>query len=89
MLIPILGWLLFGLLIGAIARALYPGRQSIGLLATMLLGIAGSFVGGFIAYWIVGGSMFQASGWIGSILGAVAIISLAYAGKGKLSSKAM
>lgn len=85
MLIPILGWMLFGLIVGAIARALYPGRQSIGLLGTMLLGIAGSFLGGFIAYWIIGGAMFQASGWIGSIVGAVAIIALAYAGKERSS----
>ena len=76
MLIPIIGWLCFGLLIGAIARLIVPGRQDIGLLRTMLLGIVGSFVGGFFAYLLFGGSAFQAAGWIGSIVGAVAVLAI-------------
>ncbi len=76
MLVPILGWMLFGLIIGAIARAIYPGPQSMGLLRTMLLGIAGSFLGGLAGYFLQGGTMFQASGWIGSLLGAIALIAI-------------
>ncbi|HKO01984.1 MAG TPA: GlsB/YeaQ/YmgE family stress response membrane protein, partial [Thermoanaerobaculia bacterium] len=45
----ILGWLLFGLIVGAIAKFLMPGRDPGGWIVTILLGIAGSFVGGFIA----------------------------------------
>lgn len=78
MLIPILGWMLFGLFVGLIARAVYPGTQHLGLFRTMLLGIAGSFVGGFIGYFITGGTMLQASGWIGSILGAVVLLAITF-----------
>ena len=77
MLIPLISWILFGLIIGAIARFVYPGRQDIGLLHTTLLGIAGSFVGGAIGYLLFGGTLLQASGWIGSILGAVLVLAIA------------
>ncbi|QDV64067.1 GlsB/YeaQ/YmgE family stress response membrane protein [Crateriforma conspicua] len=77
MLVPILGWILFGLIIGAIARLVVPGRQDIGMLRTMLLGIVGSFVGGFGGWLLFGGSPLQASGWIGSILGAVVVLLIA------------
>ncbi|PHQ32923.1 GlsB/YeaQ/YmgE family stress response membrane protein [Rhodopirellula bahusiensis] len=77
MLIPIIGWIVFGLIVGAIARLIYPGRQDLGLIKTTLLGVVGSFVGGFIAYLLFGGSAMQASGWIGSIVGAVAVLAIA------------
>ncbi len=76
MLIPIIGWMISGLIIGLIARALVPGRQAIGLLRTMLLGIVGSFIGGFAGFLIMGGEPLQASGWIGSIIGAVVLLVL-------------
>jgi uncharacterized membrane protein YeaQ/YmgE (transglycosylase-associated protein family) len=44
----ILGWMLFGLVIGAIAKLLMPGRDPGGIIITMLLGIVGAVVGGFI-----------------------------------------
>ncbi len=62
MLIPILGWIVFGLLIAALARANYSGRQDIGLIRTTLLGVAGSFVGGFVGFLLFGGSPMQAAG---------------------------
>lgn len=77
MLIPIFGWILFGLIVGAIARFVYPGRQDIGLLRTTLLGVVGSFVGGFVGWLIFGGSALQASGWIGSIVGSVLVLAIA------------
>ena len=76
MLIPIIGWMISGLIIGLIARALVPGRQAIGLLRTMLLGIVGSFIGGFAGFLLMGGEPLQASGWIGSIIGAVILLVL-------------
>jgi len=82
MLIPIIGWMLFGLIIGALARAIYPGPQPMGLFRTMLLGIAGSFIGGFIGYFIQGGAMIQASGWIGSLIGAIILIAIVYRRRG-------
>jgi uncharacterized membrane protein YeaQ/YmgE (transglycosylase-associated protein family) len=72
-----IGWILFGLVVGAIARFAYPGRQDMSLLKTMLLGIAGSFVGGLIGWTIVGGSILQSSGWLGSIVGAVLVLAFA------------
>ena len=80
-LIALIGWALFGLIAGAVARLLVPGRQAIGLGMTMLLGIAGSFLGGFIGWLLIGdgGDPLQASGWIMSIIGAVVLL-LAYVG---------
>jgi uncharacterized membrane protein YeaQ/YmgE (transglycosylase-associated protein family) len=45
----ILSWVLWGLVVGAIARLLRPGRQDIGIVWTIVLGVAGSLIGGFIA----------------------------------------
>ncbi len=73
-LLEILGMMLFGLVAGAIARMLVPGRQAMGMLATMLLGIAGSFFGGFLAFLIWGGEAFRTVGWIGSIFGAILLL---------------
>ena len=72
----ILGWLVFGLVAGAIARLLTPGRQPLGLIMTSLLGIGGSFVGGAIGNAIHGNPLTVAtpSGWLGSILGSVLIL---------------
>jgi uncharacterized membrane protein YeaQ/YmgE (transglycosylase-associated protein family) len=68
----IIGWLLFGLVVGAIAKFLMPGRDPGGWIVTILLGIAGSFVGGFLASML--GHNEQSAGWIGSIIGAVALL---------------
>lgn len=74
MILTILGWILFGLVVGFIARALVPGKDNIGILATILLGIAGSVIGGLIASLFTGFNGFQPFSWIGSII--VAIILL-------------
>ncbi len=73
----ILGWCLFGLIAGAIARFLIPGRQPMGIIMTMVLGIVGSLVGGFIGYLVMGDrDPWAGSGWIMSILGAVLVLGL-------------
>lgn len=69
----ILGWLLFGLIVGAIAKMLMPGRDPGGWVVTILLGIAGSFVGGFLAQAILGRND-NTAGWIGSIIGAMVLL---------------
>lgn len=71
----IVGWFFFGLIIGAIARLLVPGRDPMGLLGTMLVGVAGSFVGGFLTqlFWGLDGE-FQPASWIGSIVGGVLVV---------------
>ncbi|MEO8380035.1 MAG: GlsB/YeaQ/YmgE family stress response membrane protein [Acidobacteriota bacterium] len=68
-----LGWILFGLVVGAIAKFLMPGRDPGGWIVTILLGIAGSFVGGFLATTIMGRDS-QTAGWIGSIIGAMVLL---------------
>lgn len=72
----ILGWIVFGLVVGVIARFIMPGRQAMGMLMTILLGIAGSFFGGLLASLVRGGemSLSQPSGWIGSIVGAFLLL---------------
>jgi uncharacterized membrane protein YeaQ/YmgE (transglycosylase-associated protein family) len=72
----IISWAIFGLIVGAIARLLYPGRQAMGLLATMCLGIVGSLVGGFISWAIFGApdGPFHGSGWIMSIVGGLIVV---------------
>ncbi len=73
-----LGWIVFGLIIGLIARTIMPGAQSMGLVLTALLGIAGSFVGGWLGTFLSGAGgqpdMHQAAGWIGSIIGALILL---------------
>ena len=73
----IIGWIVFGLVAGAIARLLMPGRQPMGIILTIVLGIIGSFVGGAIGNALGGeGSIMDPtpSGWIGSIVGAFLIL---------------
>ena len=77
LLLAILGWCLFGLVAGAIARLLIPGRQPMGILLTIVLGIIGSLVGGFVGYLLMGGTdPFEPAGWIMSIIGAVVVLGL-------------
>jgi uncharacterized membrane protein YeaQ/YmgE (transglycosylase-associated protein family) len=67
--------LVFGAIAGYLARLLVPGPDPMGFFATVLLGIVGSFIGGAIGYYLFeedsGEGAFQASGIIGSIVGAV------------------
>jgi uncharacterized membrane protein YeaQ/YmgE (transglycosylase-associated protein family) len=69
----------FGLIVGLIARAIMPGTQKMGLLATMLLGIVGSFIGGFIGALLTRSRVmdFNTAGLIGSIIGALIALALA------------
>ena len=67
--------IIVGLIAGAIARLLVPGRQNLSILGTIVLGIVGSFIGGFLGYLLFHkdgqDGFFQPSGLIGSIIGAV------------------
>ena len=71
-------FIVFGFVVGLIARAIMPGRQSMGLLMTTGLGIAGSFLGGFIASLVTERRVtdLHTAGIIGSILGALALLAL-------------
>lgn len=69
----IISWIVFGLIIGVIARFLMPGQQPLGWVKTIGLGIVGSFLGGSIGSLLTSGSenLVQPGGWIMSIVGAV------------------
>jgi uncharacterized membrane protein YeaQ/YmgE (transglycosylase-associated protein family) len=73
-------FILFGLVVGVIARFLMPGRQPMGFIMTAILGIAGSFVGSFIGGMIKGGGeemeVSDPYNWIGAILGSLLLLFL-------------
>ena len=72
--------LVIGLIVGLIARLLVPGRDNIGLVGTIVLGIVGSFVGGFLTelveYHTIETHHFKTAGILGSIIGAVVLLLL-------------
>ncbi|MEP6852266.1 MAG: GlsB/YeaQ/YmgE family stress response membrane protein [bacterium] len=72
--------LVVGAIAGFVARLLVPGRQDLSIPATILLGIIGSFVGGFLGYLLFHkdgqDGFFQPSGLIGSIIGAIVVLLL-------------
>ncbi|HUG86603.1 MAG TPA: GlsB/YeaQ/YmgE family stress response membrane protein [Euzebya sp.] len=74
----LLGWLLIGLLAGAVARFLVPGPDRLGCVGTMGLGLIGSIVGGTLANLLLVGDLRLApSGFIGSVIGAVVVLAAA------------
>ena len=74
----ILFFLLFGLVVGFIARAVMPGTQKMGFMATMALGVVGSFVGGFLVSLITSSRVadLNTAGIIGSVVGALLLLAL-------------
>lgn len=72
----ILSWIVFGLVVGIIAKLLMPGRDPGGFIITMLLGIAGALVGGFIGRAMGFYGPNQGAGWLISILGAIILLAL-------------
>ena len=72
----ILTWILFGLVVGVIAKLLMPGRDPGGFIITILLGIAGELFGGFIGRAMGFYGENQGAGWIMSILGAILLLAL-------------
>ena len=72
----ILSWILFGLVVGVIAKLLMPGRDPGGFIVTILLGIAGALIGGFIGRAMGFYTESQGAGWLMSILGAIVLLAL-------------
>jgi len=72
----ILSWILFGLVVGVIAKLLMPGRDPGGFIITILLGIAGALIGGFVGRAMGFYGQNESAGWLMSILGAVILLAL-------------
>ena len=77
----IIGFLVFGLIVGLLARAIYPGSQPMGWLMTAILGMVGSLVGGLIGHALFGNNTaadgswgFTPGGLISSIVGAIIVL---------------
>lgn len=70
----IVTWIVFGLIVGIIAKLLMPGRDPGGFVVTILLGIAGAFVGGFIGRAMGFYGPGQSAGWLMSISGAIVLL---------------
>jgi uncharacterized membrane protein YeaQ/YmgE (transglycosylase-associated protein family) len=71
----ILGWIVFGLVAGALARLLHPGRDPMNWIWTIALGIGGSLVGGFVGSQI-GVDNRGLSGWVLAVIGAIALLAI-------------
>ena len=72
----ILTWLISGLIIGAIAKLLMPGDDPGGIIVTILLGVAGALVGGWVGQAIGWYEPGQPAGWIASIVGAILLLAI-------------
>jgi uncharacterized membrane protein YeaQ/YmgE (transglycosylase-associated protein family) len=70
----ILGWIVFGLVIGALAKLLMPGKDPGGIIVTMLLGIVGSVLGGFVGQTLGLYGPGDAAGFVMSLLGAILLL---------------
>ena len=79
MIIDLIGFIVFGLVVGAVARLLKPGKQNLSVLATLLLGLAGSVIGGLVASLLGTGDIFELNilGAIVAIIAAVLLIGVA------------
>jgi uncharacterized membrane protein YeaQ/YmgE (transglycosylase-associated protein family) len=80
-----IGFLVAGLIIGALARLIKPGRQNLGILATLALGVVGSLIGGLIAQFFGTGSIWELNvlGFVLAVIAAVLLVGVAEATVGK------
>ncbi len=79
LIVDIIGWLIIGLIVGLLARLLVPGRDPMGCLATSLLGIVGSVVGGWISSFFLHPAprgTYVRPGFLVSLLGAIIVLVL-------------
>ncbi|MGI8785582.1 MAG: GlsB/YeaQ/YmgE family stress response membrane protein [Acidobacteriota bacterium] len=73
----ILGWIVFGLIVGAVAKFVMPGRDPGGIIVTMLIGVVGSLLGGFLGRSLgLYGAEQTGAGFLMSLLGAVVLLFL-------------
>jgi uncharacterized membrane protein YeaQ/YmgE (transglycosylase-associated protein family) len=74
----ILAWIVFGFVVGLVARALLPGDQKMGIVWTTLLGISGSFIGGTAGNLLLGRDAWAlgSAGFVGSVIGAITLLAI-------------
>ena len=86
----ILGLIVVGLIIGALARLIKPGKQRLSIVATLLLGVVGALIGGFVASLLGTGDIFELNilGFILAVVAAVILVGL-YAGTAGRGSRAV
>lgn len=82
----ILGLVVFGLFIGALARLIKPGRQRISLLMTLLLGVAGTLIGGLVATLLRTGTWYEVD-FLGFVVALIAAVLLIGAAEGATAKK--
>ena len=85
MVIQILGLLFIGLVIGALARLIKPGRQRLSIGMTLVLGVVGALIGGFLASLIGTGDIFELNflGFVFAVIAAVLLVGVAEGASGK------
>jgi uncharacterized membrane protein YeaQ/YmgE (transglycosylase-associated protein family) len=74
--VHVLSWILFGLVVGIVAKLLTPGRDPGGFILTILLGIAGAVIGGFVGRALGFYGPNQAAGFVMSVIGAIVLLLL-------------
>ncbi|MGP4018246.1 GlsB/YeaQ/YmgE family stress response membrane protein [Saccharopolyspora sp. 5N708] len=75
----IIGWIVLGLIVGAIAKLIMPGKDPGGILVTLLLGVVGAFLGGLLGNWLFGIGIerfWSLSTWILAIVGSVIVLGI-------------
>ena len=84
-----IGFIVFGLVVGALARLIKPGKQNLSLLMTLLLGLAGSVIGGIVAGLLGTGDIFELNilGAVVAIIAAVLLIGVAESMSGRSRSR--
>jgi uncharacterized membrane protein YeaQ/YmgE (transglycosylase-associated protein family) len=85
-----IGFIIAGLVIGALARLIKPGKQNLGLFATLLLGLVGSVIGGLVANLLGTGGIFELNvlGFIVAVIAAVLLIGVAEGATGRSRARA-
>ena len=72
----ILGWIIFGLIVGALAKLIMPGRDPGGFIVTILLGIVGALVGGFLGRALGLYREGEPAGFVGALIGAIVVLAV-------------
>ena len=77
----LIGWIVLGLVAGALARLLHPGQDAMGVASTIVLGVLGSLLGGGAAYLLkLGTSPYEPGGWILATIGALVLLAFGWFG---------